>query len=253
MILFTPVPLRFDWNQCRVALLAGAHDMAGFSFCHIKGRRGCRDLRPAAHLLFFASPKKSKQKKGDPAVCVPALRCGQPAVRVAGGFRLELGYRLKQSPALIHLQLCSSAHTEGAKRIPLMALCATLPSCQNNSGSSRSNALQSRASSAAPHAVMRRRVAQGAAGKEAQMFEPAGRVSAPSAGPEQRSVPAAQRRVDESGSPSLCLLSIGEARESESPAGARPGLHLQPKHSKKSIRSTSLVSAQTGHRTKGSV
>jgi len=29
---------------------------------------------------------------------------------------------------------------------------------------------------------------------------------------------------DESGSPSLCLLALGEARESESPAGATPGL-----------------------------
>ena len=70
-------------------------------------------------------------------------------------------------------------------------------------------------------AVMRRRVAQGQAEKEAQMFEPAGRVSVPPAWPEQRSVPA--QRADESGSPSLCLLSLGEARESESPAGARPG------------------------------
>jgi hypothetical protein len=134
-----------------------------------------------------------------------------------------------------------------------MALCATLPSCLNNSGSSRSNALQSRASSAVPHAVMRRRVAQGAAGKEAQMFEPAGRVSAPPADTEQRSVPAAQRRADESGSPSLCLLSLGEARESESPAGARPGLHLQPKPSKKHISSTSPASATTGEHIRGSV
>ena len=40
---------------------------------------------------------------------------------------------------------------------------------------------------------------------------------------EQRSVPA--QPGDESGSPSLCLLSLGEARESESPVGARPDLH----------------------------
>ncbi len=37
-------------------------------------------LGPAADLLFFASPKKRRQKKGDPAVCVPSLRYGQPAV-----------------------------------------------------------------------------------------------------------------------------------------------------------------------------
>jgi hypothetical protein len=35
-------------------------------------------------------------------------------------------------------------------------------------------------------------------------------------------------RGDESGSPSLCVLSLGEARESESPAGARPGKAAPP-------------------------
>ena len=44
-----------------------------------------RDVRPAAHLLFFVSPperrpKKRRQKKGDPTGRVPALRSGQPPV-----------------------------------------------------------------------------------------------------------------------------------------------------------------------------
>ena len=43
-----------------------------------------RDMRPAAHLLFFASPKKRRQKKGDPTGRVPALRCGQPAMLASG-------------------------------------------------------------------------------------------------------------------------------------------------------------------------
>src|SRR5258706_15773453 len=34
------------------------------------------------------------------------------------------------------------------------------------------------------------------------------------------------------GSPSLCLLSLGEARESESPAGASPGLFEEAKQGK---------------------
>jgi hypothetical protein len=215
-----------------------------------------RDVRPAAHSLSFASPKESKQRKGDPTVCVPKQSFGQPAVRVAGGVRLELGYRLKQSPALIHLQLCSSAHTEGTQDTVLVAHCATLHRGAVDYAP-RGNARPSRARSAAPNAVIRRRVAQGAAGKEAQMFEPAGRVSAPPAVPEQRSVPVAQRRADESGSPSLCLLSLGEARESESPAGARPGLHRQPKYAKKYakkyIGSNSLASATTANFRKGPV
>ena len=44
---------------------------------------GSRDVRPAAHSLSFASPKESKQRKGDPGPRVPALRCGQPAVLAA--------------------------------------------------------------------------------------------------------------------------------------------------------------------------
>ncbi len=39
-----------------------------------------RDVRPAAHSLSFASPKESKQRKGDPTVRVPSLRYGQPAM-----------------------------------------------------------------------------------------------------------------------------------------------------------------------------
>ena len=70
-------------------------------------------LAPAGELLSFASPKVSSQRKGEPAVCVPSLRCGQPAVLAAGGGPLELGYRLKQSRALIHPQLRSSAQPEG--------------------------------------------------------------------------------------------------------------------------------------------
>jgi len=43
-----------------------------------------RDMRPAAHLLSFASPKESRQRKGDPTGRVPALRCGQPAMLAPG-------------------------------------------------------------------------------------------------------------------------------------------------------------------------
>ncbi len=43
-----------------------------------------RDVRPVAHLLFFASPKKRRQKKGDPTGRVPSLRCGQPAMLAPG-------------------------------------------------------------------------------------------------------------------------------------------------------------------------
>jgi hypothetical protein len=73
-----------------------------------------RSIAAAGDLLFFVSPKKPKEKKGDPTVCVPPLRCGQPAVLGPAGVELELA-SLRQSLALIRLDLRSSAHTEGVR------------------------------------------------------------------------------------------------------------------------------------------
>ena len=72
----------------------------------------CRSVAAAGDSLFFVSPKKPKEKKGDPTVCVPALRCGQHAVLASSGVPLELA-ALRQSRALIHLKLRSSAHSQG--------------------------------------------------------------------------------------------------------------------------------------------
>ena len=73
----------------------------------------CRSVAAAGDSLFFCFAKsKVSKRKGDPAVCVPPLRCGQPAVLASSGVPLELA-ALRQSRALIHLKLRSSAHTEG--------------------------------------------------------------------------------------------------------------------------------------------
>jgi hypothetical protein len=47
---------------------------------------------PAATHFAFASPKESKQRKGDPTVCVPSLRYGQPAVLGPVGVWHKLGF-----------------------------------------------------------------------------------------------------------------------------------------------------------------
>src|SRR6516225_4345477 len=47
-------------------------------------RRG-PGLAPAGDSLFFVSPKKSKQKKGDPTVRDPQQSCGQPALLAKRG------------------------------------------------------------------------------------------------------------------------------------------------------------------------
>ncbi len=111
-------------------------------------------LAPAGDLLSFASPKESKQRKGEPAVCVPSLRYGQPAVLAAGGGPLELA-TLKQSRALIHLQLRSSAQPEGpgrqktAKSKRLVALCATLHPARAKQSAATLPAVEAGLSSAA--------------------------------------------------------------------------------------------------------
>ena len=72
----------------------------------------CRSIAAAGDLLFFVSPKKPKEKKGDPTVCVPSLRYGQPAVLSPAGVSCKLA-SLRQARALIRLALRSSAQTEG--------------------------------------------------------------------------------------------------------------------------------------------
>ena len=50
----------------------------------------CRSVAAAGDSLSFASPKESKPRKGDPGVCVPSLRYGQPAVLGPAGVVYKL-------------------------------------------------------------------------------------------------------------------------------------------------------------------
>jgi len=76
-----------------------------------------REFRPAADLLSFASPKESRQRKGDPTVCVPPLRYGQPAVLgESGGPQNSLHFvALRQLRPLSRFPLRSSAQPEGRR------------------------------------------------------------------------------------------------------------------------------------------
>jgi hypothetical protein len=67
---------------------------------------------PAASHFLLLRQKKSNQRKGDPTVCVPSLRYGQPAVLGPAGVSCKLA-ALRQARSLIRLALRSSAHTEG--------------------------------------------------------------------------------------------------------------------------------------------
>jgi hypothetical protein len=180
---------------------------------------------------------KSKQKKSDPAVCVPKQSFGQFAVLVAGGCTLELA-TLKQSRALIHLPLRSSAHTEGAQHRQLVAHSATLQTVSSsNDFGKRCNARQRRASSAVQGAVVRRRVAQGWADQGSRLFEAKPSSSETPPGPSN----AAYRHTvpgDAFGSFFLCLLSFDEAKESKCAVGriSRPACAAKAREIKKTQR-----------------
>jgi hypothetical protein len=74
-----------------------------------------RDFAPAGESLSFVSPKESNQRKGDPTVCVPPLRYGQPAVLgESGGPQNSLRCApLRQLRPLSRFPLRSSAQPEG--------------------------------------------------------------------------------------------------------------------------------------------
>jgi hypothetical protein len=180
--------------------------------------------RRATHFLSLRRKKVSKERATPLSATLRFatgnLRCGFGAGNRSNSLRSDNRGSFSRPTA------ATQAHPEETQGIPLVALRTTLHRGVRHT--SRCNARRSRASRAAPSAVVRRRVAQGWADQGTRLSERS-EFERPPAQTEQRSVPEAPLRDDAFGSPSLCLLSLGEARESESPAGARPG---QPAHQK---------------------
>jgi hypothetical protein len=157
----------------------------------------CRGL-PGGKSLSFASPKESNPRKGDPAVCVPSLRFGQPVVLSPAGVSCKLA-SLRQARSLIRLALRSSAHTEGlwgGTNAPRICFRQSRPGWAEERSRGRIKILD----------VRRRR----------------SRLVSKISGPcEHRKEP---RSGSDCGSPFFSLGFFGEAKKSNSPAGARPGL-----------------------------
>ncbi len=173
--------------------------------------------RLATHFLSLRRKKVSKERATPLSATLRFatgnLRCGLGTGNRSNSLRSDnRGSFSRPKPT-------AQAQPEGTQAPVLVALRATLHS--------HGYARQRRASSAAPHAVVRRRVAQGGVDQGSRLSERSEFERDPTP-TEQRSEPS---RSDGYvfGSPSLCLLSLGEARESESPAGARPGLHAYQK------------------------
>ena len=192
-----------------------------------------RDIRPAADSLSFASPKESKQRKGDPTVCVPSLRYGQPAVLDSGGGpqnslrsdscgpdpacicaprRIQKGWE-RAAFALARPQHQQPIPTTAA----LHAAVAWWPS-------------EAKARSVSKPLCMRRG-AQGFADQGSQLFERSEFCETPR-NPSTAGCPQRSEGSQTVGSPFFCLRFFGEAKKSRSPAGASPGLRPQ-KNSRK--------------------
>ena len=141
--------------------------------------------------------------------------CGLPCAARAEGEPRNLALRAQTCASLDPLVPALLGPANGGKSEP--------PTAGSQQGRAMARPCGVGSSVSGSRCRVRRRVAQGRAEIEAQMFEPAGRVSALPALAEQRSVPCAQRRDDAPGSPFFWVLCFGEAKKSTSPAGARPG------------------------------
>jgi hypothetical protein len=176
-----------------------------------------RDMRPTAHSLSFASPKESKQRKGDPGSEAPEYR-GCLALLAEGGKRRTRPSTGSNICASFSASRCAAQLVSGGPKSQyLSARCASpwLKERRSPRCLAKPNEPSAGVGSWGPRG--RRRAAQGKTEKEVQMFEPAGRVSELPGLTEQRR--AAPKGPPDSGCPSLWLLSLGQARESDSAAG----------------------------------
>jgi hypothetical protein len=224
-------------------------------------------VRPAAQWLSFASPKESHQRKGDPAVCDPfaALR-GNLGCSVTG-CTAELAARLRRSAQTTAVsqftkRVCPSAHAPPrALRAPGAARRAWGSQTANNHTGHRCarprlrSARRLRPREGAeqrdgpcwafnPIWLRLRRGGCGVSmGASAPMPRQLTRRGCPSGARSAKRVPRRtpqplRRRfapthsvgVADCGSPFFWVRFFGEAKKSTSPAGARPGLRPQQKH-----------------------
>ncbi len=225
----------WSWvRRSRSDLLALLIDGYSCAAGRISPRRlGLAGMCARRRTYFSCVAKKSRQKKATLVSVTPAVP-GHPAMLAPGGSRansLRSNMRVSDSACR-----CASRHRH--KGVENQQPGPT----RTRQGASLLNSVFG------PHRRVRRRVAQERAEKERRMSEPAGRVCGSPACFEQRSVPCAQHRDDAPGSPSLCLLSFGEAKESTSPAGARPGKPREQTQRKKEKPARKRVSVREGQR-----
>ena len=208
-------------------------------------------LGPAADSLFFASPKKSKQKKGDPAVCDP---CGANLRRGVCGVRRGTRYALARCARTTTASQITRHAREGAHATPQTP---RRRRSQKGVGSPKAQQPHGPLLRSAPMgAGALRRAAPGRAqrwpvwlsgfgfpsgcAEERRFWRMRARVCLSDA--KRREFSETPAKLSTAGCPQrsegtqpvgslfLGLLSFGEAKESESPAGARPGPRTRQRH-----------------------
>ena len=212
-------------------------------------------LGPAADSLFFASPKKSKQKKGDPAVCDP---CGANLRRGVCGVRRGTRYALARCARTTTASQITKHAREGAHATP-----QTPRRRRSQKGVGSRTARQPNSHTghccARPSLRIARGLRPGGVGRAKRRPVWMSACGFPSGCAEERrfwrirarvclsdakrrefsetptklstaGCPQRSEGTQPAGSLFLGLLSFGEAKESESPAGARPGPRTRQRH-----------------------
>ncbi len=135
-----------------------------------------RDMRPTAHSLSFASPKESKQRKGDPGSSAPCGGC--LALLAGGGKRRTRPSTGSNNCASLSASRCAAQLVSRAPKSQYSTPRWASPWLMDH-GSPRCLAQPNEPSAGVRSwgPRWRRRAAQGKTEQEVQMFEPAGRVS----------------------------------------------------------------------------
>ena len=170
--------------------------------------------RRARH-FSLGRQRKVPQRKASQSPCRCAVPC---AARVGRGrARTRLSPQTIARPDPPAAALLGTVSMAGEPKLPLAPI------------------FVSASVSLCPPPVWLRRAAQWSAEEAGRMFEPAGRVCGSPARSEQRRLPRSEAKGSQTpGSPFLSAVSFGDAKETASPAGARPGLQRnQTQHSTK--------------------
>ena len=216
-------------------------------------------MRPAAHLLFLRRQEK-KAKEGDPQSATPALRYGANLGRGACGVR-----RITHcAPAALRSDKRGESVHEACARGRACHPASTPPQAQPEGGGQPKSQKPKAKKPNGPllrsaQSAQRVALAPGRCGPSAAMARVGVRLRVPSGCAEERRfwrmrarvcLSVAKRRefsetptklstagcpqrsegTQPAGSLFLGLLSFGEAKESESPAGARPGPRARQRH-----------------------